>query len=140
MIVSYVGKRSFVSGHSVGNIYTLQIDCQDIPSPARRVLVEVSESISGARETLRYGAVRNFPVITFPLAAFDLALLREFLDSVEGGEPFTCDPYGTLARVVEPFTAVLEDGGYTETREVQLGTGGQDDFFSINFTIRRTIA
>jgi len=137
MIVTYTALRSLVNGHSAGMVYTLEILCQDIASPSRRPLVEVSESISGARETLRYGAVRTYPVLTFPLSGFSLDMLREFLDSVEGGQSFTCDPYGYNGKTDSPFTAVLEDGGYSENRDVQIGTGGQDDFFSITFTVRR---
>lgn len=41
---------------------------------------------------------------------------REFLASVEGGEPFIYDRYGTIASPVEPKSAMLSSDGYQERR------------------------
>lgn len=135
MKVNYVAKRSLVNGHVVSSSYDLAILCQAIDI-SREAKIEAPESLSGRRETLRYCAIERYQVTTFPLAGFDFLLLKEFLDSVEGGDTFTIDPYGSIGRPVASYSAMLEMPGYTASRVVELGTGGQDDYFSLQFTIR----
>lgn len=49
---------------------------------------------------------------------------REFLASVEGGETFTFDRYGTIAAPVEAKTAMLASDDYTEERIAGAGNAG----------------
>lgn len=139
MKVTYTAKRSLVNGHTANLTYDLDILVQG-DDPAREAKVEVAESLSGQRETLRFHAVERFTINTFPLNSFDYLKLKEFLDSVEGGNSFTFDRYGFTGRPVQSFPGVLEQPTYTETRAVELGTGGQDDYFSVQFTIRSVFA
>ena len=63
--------------------------------------------------------------------------MREFLDSVEGGELFEFDPYGTVGDSPADLRDVkITSKGYTETRSVQRGASGAVDFFSWSFTFR----
>jgi hypothetical protein len=49
---------------------------------------------------------------------------REFLASVEGGEAFTFDRYGTIAVPIEPKSAILETPDYSEERIAGAGNAG----------------
>jgi hypothetical protein len=51
---------------------------------------------------------------------YNIKQWREFFASVESGESFTFDRYGTIALPVEPKSAVLEGEGYTESRDSNL--------------------
>lgn len=135
MKVNFVAKRSLVNGHVATNSYDLGILCQAIEI-SREAKIEAPESLSGRRETLRFCAIERYQVTTFPLAGFDFLLLKEFLDSVEGGDTFTVDPYGAIGLPVASYSGALEAPGYTASRVVEIGTGGQDDYFSVQFTIR----
>lgn len=57
---------------------------------------------------------------------------REFLASVSAGEIFTFDRYGTIAVPVDPRSAQLENGDYSE----ELIVGGSDKRYKISFSVR----
>jgi len=58
---------------------------------------------------------------------------REFLASVEGGETFTFDRYGTIAAPVEAKSAMLASEDYVEERIVGVGGAG---FYKLSFMVR----
>lgn len=51
-----------------------------------------------------------------PLTEAEMPQWREFFASVEGGELFTLDRYGTLISPVEPRSAILSSESYAEAR------------------------
>ena len=55
-----------------------------------------------------------------PLTEAQMPQWREFLASVEGGEAFTLDRYGTVAVPVESLSCVLESDTYMEERVAQM--------------------
>jgi hypothetical protein len=55
-----------------------------------------------------------------PLTEAQMPQWREFLASVEGGEIFTFDRYGTVAEPVEPKAVMLASEDYTEDRVAQM--------------------
>jgi hypothetical protein len=89
----YTARRSLMAGHVVGNTYVIEIGAQSSPR-RRRVEKSVVRAKGGAMEVLRHYADTERAVTFEPVAGVQLDQLREFLDSVEGGEQFQADIYG----------------------------------------------
>jgi len=92
----------------------------------------------GAPEVLTYRRDTFIDVTVLgPLGALlteaQMPQWREFLASVEGGELFTFDRYGTIAAPVEPANAILETTDYTEERIVGAGNAGS---YKLSFKVR----
>lgn len=132
--VTYTARRSIIPGHSINSSYSLDLPCVAV-DPKRDPRVETQETLSGARESLRYHAVMTYAVTLAPLQGTELRAVLEFLDSVEAGEAFTFDPHGSANDPDAPVTAELESGGYPLNRRPQ-GKGGGSDPFSVQFTVR----
>lgn len=77
-----------------------------------------SESLNGTREVLFHNSIEQWSVTLAPLPIASMPQIREFIESVLGGESFTFDPYGTVAVPDDPFTAELVSNSYTEN-EIQ---------------------
>jgi hypothetical protein len=71
----------------------------------------------GSPETLLHRREVFLDVRTTSLEEVVMGQWREFLASVEGGEPFTFDRYGSLVSPVEPKTVELVSDSYAEARE-----------------------
>lgn len=84
----------------------------------RRVNVKRKRNISigGAVETILQRREVFWELNSGRLLEADLPQWREFLASVEVGESFTFDPYGTLAAPDAPFACLLESENYAEDR------------------------
>jgi hypothetical protein len=92
----------------------------------------------GAPEVLTYRRETFVDVTVLgPLGALltEVQILqwREFLASVEGGETFTFDRYGTVAIPVEPKSAILESTDYTEDRIAGAANAG---VYKLSFQVR----
>ena len=86
-------------------------------------------SLGGKQETVFQRAdvfynlnIKNVPKATLPE-------YRVFLQSVNGGQTFTFDPYGTVASPDDPIS-VIADGGHNETRVNTL------EYFNISMKLR----
>lgn len=71
----------------------------------------------GAPEVLLHRREVYLDVRTTSLEEAVMPQWREFLASVEGGELFTFDRYGTIAAPVEPKSVMLVSDDYREARE-----------------------
>lgn len=133
--VTYTALRSIIGGHSINVSYSLDLSCTEI-TPSRRPSVTKNQSLSGRRESLRFFAEEIYSVELAPLAGDALAAVREFLDSVEAGEPFTFDPYGTSNVPRDPQAAEIDGDGYELPRTGRRGQGGHNDKHTLSFKVR----
>jgi len=100
--------------HGPGESYTLEkgaeIDYE------RRPVRDVQTALSGSSETMLRRTDRVWTINTVLLAQSELKYWLEFLASVEGGETFTLDPYGTQYTPDDPVSVILHGGGYRPRR------------------------
>jgi len=93
--------------------------------------------MSGATETLFYYAKRIYLVETAPVPLDEASVLVEFLESVDDGQSFTFDPYGTPGFPSSSSAVVVsDDQGYTQQRMMMRGQGGGNDLFQFSFGVR----
>lgn len=127
--ITYTALRDLAPGHTAGTEYTIDVpmsaaDRERKPNRTRhRSLSGVSEHYVHHRDVLWH-------FTTEPLPAAEYAQVREFLASVDGGEAFTIDPYGTTASPDAPFAAELESEGHRDDRH------GSANVFSASFSVR----
>lgn len=136
--VTYTAKRSIISGHIEDTNYSINLAVMaDTPGFTRETNDATNTTLDGSREVLRYHAIKYYDIHLAPLkggAALDVVL--EFLDSVEGGETFGFDFYGTVASPASVVSATLDKAGYSLDRYQALGTGGAGDYFTLSFRVR----
>lgn len=117
LVIEAAGANITLQGHVRGlnQLATLEFGVQEAQ---RRVAVQRTSkpAIGGAMETILKRRDELWQVTTDFIAEADLPQWREFLASVEGGESFTLDPYGTVAAPVLPLVVSLESSDYTEQR------------------------
>ena len=129
MDFTYTAKRSVQSGHTAGNSYTLSIDLQQFDR-ASRIQGTQRTALDGTTVTIAHREETDISIATDLVAANGTGTpsyldMREFLDSVKGGELFTIDDGAN------PFSAKITDlaNPYTETREGSL-------YFRYGFRVR----
>lgn len=127
----YTATEDLVGGHSSGDIVNLDIGVQDDTARSRSVEKSVQKSIGGAIEVLKHRADVTWNVTLEPVSGPTLALVREFMSSTEGGEPFTMDLYGTSSA---PKAVKRIDDGYTEQAFMRRGAESSD-LFVISFQV-----
>lgn len=120
--------------HAEGTEYDIDLDLVTA-TRSRAVVKTIQRSRGGNSEVLRDRADTTWEVTTAPLAGSNLAAVREFLDSVEAGEQFTFDLYGTAAVPDNPIAVERIDEGYTESRVLIVGSEASD-YFQFSFTLR----
>lgn len=84
----------------------------------------------GAPEVIFHSRETTIDVTTAIISETSIGQWREFIASVESGETFVFDRYGTVASPVEPKTATLVSDSYTEDRE------GSSFVYRISFQVR----
>lgn len=127
--VSYTALRSLKAGVTSGNAIDFDFD---VSATDRETKVERKDQVafSGLQETSKERTEELWRVTTIPVLEADFDDFRQFLDSCDGGEIFTFDPYGTLASPVAVKTnCVLDSKGYKEKRVSQR-------YLSVSFRIR----
>jgi len=124
--IVYRAKRSLASGHFVDEEYVLEIGVID-EGTTRAVSVEkdMVKSLGGAIETLRHRNEATWTVTLEPKQGKDLELLREFLDSTDGGEVFSIDLYGQYA---QGASVKRVDSQYVEMPFIRVGEFARDYF------------
>lgn len=132
--VTYTAKRSLIPGHSANTSYSIDLPVVTMPV-SRQVDRERQQSISGNRETIRFYACELWDVTLAVQYGTAAAQVKEFLDSVEAGEPFTFDPYGSANTPHNPMTGEIESSGYNSGREPR-GQGGANDGVRRSFQVR----
>lgn len=91
--------------------------------------------MSGATETVLITNLKTWQMTTAAVRGGELDVVREFLESVLGGESFQFDEFGRSGAPDDPVNVLLV-GTYKEQRAVRQGDGGQDDYFRFSFKIR----
>lgn len=134
--IRYTARRSISSGHSVDAVYELNLTCSDL-TRSRQPVINGATALDGTDYSLRYRADVFWSVSLTPVNLTDIALINEFLDSVENKEQFEFDPYGSVGDSPDAMRSVVIAGsGYTENRRVRRGDGGQNDLFIVSFRVR----
>ncbi len=106
---------------------------------SRQVTRNESIALGGDQETVLFrGEGRwQFTSAAIQRGTTEFLQWREFLDSGEGGEQFSFDPYGSVGDSPADLRAVkLTSKGYTEQRVVRRGAGGGGDYFRFTATVR----
>lgn len=93
---SYVAKRELISGHSVDAVYDVDYSLI-VKDRDRDTKKSESKALDGTRETILYRQKTIFTVST-RLNSTAILQWREFMASIEGGEAFIFDEYGTVAQ------------------------------------------
>lgn len=132
--VTYTAKRSLIPGHSANTSYSMDLLVVALPT-SRQVSNERQEAIDGTRETIRLYVCEIWDITLAIAYGTRAAQIKEFLDSVEDGEVFTFDPYGTANTPNNPLSAEIESKGYNRGREPR-GQGGATDGFRFSFQVR----
>lgn len=86
-------------------------------------------SLSGRQETTFHRRDTYYQLNINRLSASTLPPLRSFLHSVEKGETFTLDRYGSAAVPDDPVSVIAEPG-FTEQRS------GFDDYYTVSMKVR----
>ena len=126
--VSYVAKRSLRAGVSVDDPIDYDFSVSAVDRQAKPK-VGKQTSLSGWTETIRDRTDEMYKITTVPVLEADFDHFRQFLDSCDGGQYFTLDPYGTNAVPVQAMNVILESKGYKEKRVSQR-------YISVSFTVR----
>ena len=129
--VRYTASRSVIvaSPTRVGQQFDMTLTLATL-DPGRKVERKEQIALAGAQETVLFRGERTWRVITIPIVRGTTAFnqMREFLDSVEGGEGFEFDPYGGVTDSPNDLRNVrLTSKGYSEARRVKRGGGGGAD-------------
>lgn len=122
----------------LGQSYNLEFYTEQVPRSVKVKRSVAQPMDGGAPEILTFGREVFVDVTVLgPLGALiteaQMLQWREFLASVEGGETFTFDRYGTVASPVEAKTAMLMSDEYTEERIVGIGNAG---FYKLMFKVK----
>lgn len=126
--VSYAAKRSLKGGVSVDDPIDFDFSVSSLDRNTKPV-VGKQISLSGYQETARDRTDVFFKATSVPVLEANFDDFRQWLDSVDGGEPFTFDAYGTTAVPIDPLNVVLDSKGYREKRVSQR-------YISVSFTVR----
>lgn len=136
-LVTYDARRSLAAGHAVDETYSLRLQLTPATERSVQDLKNAQQSLNGKSEIQYFGQVETWSIQLAPANLHDAELIREFLDSTGDGQVFTFDPYGTESRESAWAANVKrDDEGYTETRVVPVGRGGEDDFIQFFFRVR----
>lgn len=111
MQIDYTAKRSIQAGHSSGTGYTINIDLTQSDRMSS-ITGTQNKSINGSTVTVVNDDVTEYQITTVAVGTSttpDIDDMREFMDSVKGGETFQLDISGSSASYVlsgisNPFT------------------------------------
>ena len=126
-----VDRGSLLSGHTEGTHYTIEFGAQSIERSIKRDNAR-STALGGRVETLRNRKEIHWNIGTDHIEHADLPVWYEFMDSVDAGEAFKLDPYGTAATPDAPRDVILE-GNPTESRV------GAIKVYTIRFRVREIL-
>lgn len=120
MIITYIARRSLMSGHTAGTQYTADLNVVKFD---RGVTAKSYPNISLDRkntQTIFHGLDETAEITTIPLRheSAGIGQMREFLDSVMEGQYFTIDILGSTASPTAEISAILDTQEY---REVTVG-------------------
>jgi len=117
LVTEAVGPAVTIVGYyrGLGESYSLEIGTRGDRNA--KVTRNVQQPMGGgAPEVLLHRRESTIQITTGYISESQIAQWREFLASVEGGEAFIFDAYGTLAVPDDPVSVMLASDEYTETR------------------------
>lgn len=132
--VTYTAVRELVTGHVADQTYTIALRVNSLER-GKKVRRSEQEALSGKSEALLWHNLKTFQATTAALRGGELEAVREFLESVSGGEPFAFDEFGSVGAPHNPINVLLV-GNYSERRAVRQGDGGDKDYFRFSFSFR----
>lgn len=126
--VNYTAKRSIITGHVLDTAYDLDLILEQADRSVRTKKNQI-RSLGGNTETILQSMDVSWSLTIGSLTGATLNGVREFLDSVQGGEIFTLDVMGSVGAPDNPLS-VIADGDYMETRV------NNSNLFTISFNVR----
>lgn len=113
-VIKYTAKRRVDASRVAGVEYSFEAPLAAFNAHTKRNQ-STATSLSGKSTTLLHSLKRSYEVSTVPVNGTALiAQIREFLDSVAGGEEFEIDVYGSMLAPASPLLLKL-DGDYSES-------------------------
>lgn len=136
-VVVYTAKRSLLPGHTVDVPYELGLR-QISADHTRDVRKSEQRALSRLRETLFWNGASGLAITigSYPEQSVQFDAVIEFLESVERGETFTYDRYGSAGAPASPRSAVLVGTYQVQRYARQAGEG--NDLMRFSFTIEFT--
>lgn len=146
--ITFTAARSLTGNHEIGDTVAIEFSAAQPLTPGREVKRDQQVAMGGARETLHHYGLRTWSVTTGPVYGVTLDALIEFLDSCEGGEVFSFEPWRYDAgpsmdldfltprlRVAEAIECYLASEGYSLSLLAPEATGGADDVYQLSFAV-----
>ncbi len=136
-VFTYIARRSLLPGHDYGDPVTLLLEVTDATTRNMQDLKKTERSLNGKTETQFFAQVEKWNVQLAPLDLNAADEAREFLDSTADGQTFTFDPY-SMEETTSGWSinVIRDDEGYTESRFMAIGNGGEDDYIQFEFQVR----
>jgi hypothetical protein len=119
LVTEAAGEEVIIQGYKRGlnQAYSIEAGLSVADRSVKVVRNQKQALGGGSPETLLHRRDVFLDIRTTSLEEVVMPQWREFLASVEGGESFTFDRYGSLAVPVEPKTVELASDSYAEMRE-----------------------
>lgn len=130
--ITFNAKRSLLSGHSIGQLITLEIDFTEAVR-SRAVRKNVHRASGGATETIYTGADTQWSFTIGPFETARKLEVAEFMDSTAEGEMFRVWPYGEEDSPDLVLDILRTSDGYTISR-VLTGTTRAQDLHAVAFS------
>jgi len=112
--INYEALRSLISGHVVNTNYDIDV-VLELADRSVKPKSKVHVSVGGQQETVIQRIDKFHQMTIGSITNENIDLIREFADSVQGGEVFVLDVMGSVAVPNNPMT-VIASPGYTESR------------------------
>lgn len=104
-----IGSLITITGyeHGVGEEYELET-VSHVMDRGLNTEKKQATSISGIKETIRYRKETFWDILTDFITEAEMVYWDEFVASVDGGESFTLDVYGSIATPDNPVSVTME--------------------------------
>ena len=123
------GWGTYTTAHSAGNTYTKQVTLKSLDT-SRKAVRQDAFALNGYRQSTYMRGTTTTKCKTAPITGNDVRNMIEFLDSVEGGVSFYFDSGdGRGEQRVQ-----LTSNGYNISRAAMLGSGGNEDYFTLGWS------
>jgi len=117
-VISYTAQRDVASDHVAGTDYDLEIYFSNW-QPRQKVEKTRHVALSGRSETYRQRTDKFIDITLdraerYAVSPSQLDYIREFISSVDGGEPFSIDMLGSIAAPDTPGLYEMITDSFTE--------------------------
>ena len=126
--VNYQAKRSITGGHVLNTNYDLDIILEQADDSVAVTSSEI-KSLGGNQETVLQNIDFHWQISIGSITSVNKPAVREFLNSVQGGEVFTLDVYGSVAVPDAPVSVVAKPG-------YQFSRVNNSDLFTVALKVR----